>query len=210
MSQDRTEFLIITSYVDAKRFYTIHKLFIEELAKRVKSFKFVFVDNLFLFKKKEKINLKKLDFFPKNTEFLVINNGHEFFSKLKNNNYVAFTNLNKYFTYFKVHYLIKKKNIRQISLMNMGLVPDNDNFLNLKIWNYFLDIFNRKIVFKVFKLFTLINIFQRVDIRFISNLSYKKYSKKSLIGKMNKLFKTKKFDYYDDYVKVNARVHDQI
>ena len=54
MSQDRTEFLIITSYVDAKRFYTIHKLFIEELAKRVKSFKIVFIDNLLLFNKKKK------------------------------------------------------------------------------------------------------------------------------------------------------------
>ena len=57
---------------------------------------------------------------------------------------------------------------------------------------------------------TILDIFQRVDIRFISNLSYKKYSKKSLVGKLNKFFKTKRFDYYDDYIKVNARVYDRL
>ena len=209
MSKDKTEFLIITTYVDAKRFYIIHKLFIEELAKRVKSFKIVFIDNLILLNKKKKIKLKNLKYYPKNTEFLVLNNSNEFFTKLRKKNYLAFTNLNKYFIYFKIHYLIKKKNIRQISLMNMGLVPDNDNFLNLKFWNFLKDYLNRKVIFRIFKILTLINIFQRVDIRFISNLSYEKYSRKSLIGKLNSLFKTKKFDYYDKYIKVNARVFDR-
>lgn len=210
MLKDRTEFLIITTYIDAKRFYTIHKMFIEELAKTIKNFKIVFVDNLLLFNKKKKINLKKLEYYPPNTKFLFLNNTDEFFSKLKGKKYVAFTNLNKYLHYFKVHYLIKKKNIRQISLMNMGLIPDNNNYLNLKFWNYINDFLNRKIVFTVFKLLTLINVFQRVDIRFISNLSYKKFSKKSIVGKLNKIFKTRKFDYYDKYIKVNARIYDRV
>ena len=60
MLKDRTEFLIITTYIDAKRFYTIHKMFIEELAKTIKNFKIVFVDNLLLLNKKKKINLKNL------------------------------------------------------------------------------------------------------------------------------------------------------
>ena len=94
--------------------------------------------------------------------------------------------------------------------MNMGLIPDNNNYLNLKFWNYINDFLNRKIVFTVFKLLTLINVFQRVDIRFISNLSYKKFSKKSIVGKLNKIFKTRKFDYYDKYIKVNARIYDRV
>ena len=210
MEDKKKEFLVITTYVDAKRFYIVHKLLINELAKKFKTFKIIFIDNLLLFNKKKKIKFNDLKYYPKNIKFFAPYNSEDFLNQLPNKNYVAFTNLNRYLNYFRIHYLIKKKNIRQIAFMNFGFIPDNKNFLSFKIWKFFQDFFNRKFVFVIFKLLTILDIFQRVDIRFISNLSYKKYSKKSLVGKLNKFFKTKRFDYYDDYIKVNARVYDRL
>ena len=134
MQDKKTEFLIITTHVDAKRFYEVHKLLVNELAKKIKTFKIVFVDNLLLFDKKKKIKLNNLNYFPKNIKFLAPYNGNEFLNQLPNKNYVAFTNLNRYLNYFRIHYLIKKKNIRQIAIMNVGFIPDNKNFLNFRFW----------------------------------------------------------------------------
>ena len=70
MEDKKKEFLVITTYVDAKRFYIVHKLLINELAKKFKTFKIIFIDNLLLFNKKKKIKFNDLKYYPKNIKFL--------------------------------------------------------------------------------------------------------------------------------------------
>ena len=207
----KKEFLFICNYSDIKRNYTVNGLIIDELSKKLERINILIVDNLLFFKKKKniKINYKKYSYYPTNTHFIVPKNTKDFMSKIKKDYYVSFANLGKYLRYFKIHYLIKKKNIRLVNFSNIGFLPENENFINYKIWNYFFDLFNRKIIFGIFKILFMINIFQRVDVRFISNLSYQKYSLNSLSGKLNKFFKTRIFDYYDKYIKVNARIFDK-
>ena len=53
MEDKKKEFLVITTYVDAKRFYIVHKLLINELAKNLKLLKlFLLIISCYLIKKK--------------------------------------------------------------------------------------------------------------------------------------------------------------
>lgn len=207
----KKEFLLICNYADIKRNYIVNGLIINELSKKLKRINILIADNLLSFRRRKniKIDYKKYSYYPANTHFIVPKNSKDFMSKIKKDYYVSFAQLGKYLRYFKIHYLIKKKNIRLVNVSNIGFLPENDNFINIKFWNYFFDLLNRKIIFVIFKILTIINIFQRVDVRFISNLSYQKYSLKSISGNLNKFFKTRIFDYYDKYIKVNAIIYDK-
>ena len=205
----KKEFLFISLHSNIKRNYTIHKLLIDELSKNLKRINILVIDNLLLFKKKIKINYKKYNSYPSNTRFIVPKNSKDFISKINNNYYVCFANIGKYLKFFKIHYLIKKKNIKLINVSNIGFIPDNKNYIGIKFWNYFFDLFTRGIIFRIFKILTIINFFQRVDVRFISNKSYQKSSTYSFTGRLNKIFKTNVFDYYEKYIKVNSRIFDQ-
>ena len=207
----KKEFLFVISHKDLKKFYTIHELLINELAKSFIRINFLIYDNLILFQKKENIKIKpsEISNYPKNSNFIIPKDATEYMSKIRSDYYVGLLNLGKYFRFFKIHYLIRKKNIKLITVSNIGFIPDNKNFVTFKFWYYLRDLFRRHFVFKLFKLLTIINIFPRVDVRFISNLNYQISSLNSLSGKLNKFFKTKVFDYYEKYIKVNAKIFDQ-
>ena len=72
-------------------------------------------------------------------------------SKIRSDYYVGLLNLGKYFRFFKIHYLIRKKNIKLITVSNIGFIPDNKNFVTFKFWYYLRDLFRRHFVFKLFK-----------------------------------------------------------
>mgnify|MGYP007063759356 CR=1 FL=1 len=136
----KKEFLFICYYKDIRRNYNVNGLIIKELAKKLKHINILIVDNLLLFKRRKniKINNKKYSFLPSNTRFIIPKNSKDFMFKIKKDHYVGFANLGKYFRYFKVHYLIKKKNIRLVNFSNVGFIPDEFNFINIKIWNYII------------------------------------------------------------------------
>ena len=50
----KKEFLFVISYKDLKRFYIVHELLINELAKNFHRINFLIFDNLILFEKKKK------------------------------------------------------------------------------------------------------------------------------------------------------------
>ncbi len=206
----KKEFLFVISYKDLKRFYIVHELLINELAKNFHRINFLIFDNLVLFEKKKNIKIKYSEIYnyPKNSNFIIPNDTTDYMSKIKKDYYVGFLNLGKYFKFFKIHYLIKKKNIKLITVSNIGFIPDNKNFITLNFLYFFKDLFRRHLVFKLFKLLTICNFFPRVDVRFISNLNYQISSLNSLSGKLNKIFRTRIFDYYEKYIKVNAKIFD--
>lgn len=202
------EFLLLCTSKSIKKDFVVHGLFFNYISKKILRFNILFLDNLLIFKKKiKKIEIEK-EFLPKNSNLIFPRNLNDFEKKIKKNTYIAFNSIGKYFNFFLIHYLLRKKNIISFSLSNIGFIPDNKNFLEYNSLYFIKDFVNRRLVFFLFKIFYLIGFFKRIDVRFVSSKRIIFFSKKSLVGKINKLFKKNIFDYYKKYISVNSRTYD--
>ena len=115
---------------------------------------------------------------------------------LKQKNLILINNLERSLNNFKILRLIKSNRIRQIRINNFGNIQ---GAVKKKIFIKYVDE-------KIYNFFLLFNIFQRIDIRFISNKKYIQSIKKS---KIKSFLHKKNFFYYKKNILVNSIVYDQ-
>ena len=162
------------------------------------------IDNLKMFKKKEfnyyDTKIKKK--FPKKVRFFNPKNFRELQSKLDFKNSVLINNINTTFEEYRILRFLKKINVPQIVIANIGNIQGSVFYYMKKNYRYYLQIFSIHFPKKLAAILSSIGFFSKIDIRFTSNKKLlgnfeknkKKFLKRPSIYKEMILVKSKAFD----------------
>ena len=208
---DKKIIAILTTSSNYQGLINVNALLYKKILKEFKELYIIDLQNLILFKKK-KIN-KKLQFKIKNLKIFKPNSSMELINFFNNKKLVGFNCLGKNFLEFKIHYVLKKINLTQILLLNVGYLSNTieinkNNITKTFISLYFL--FNKNIARYLFKFFTLVNIFPKIDYYFDSSKLTIKNMNSSYIRRIEKKFPKVKLSYFRKAININSRGYDQL
>ena len=199
---------LLTSFETLNLTYHSQKKLYNTISQEFGKLYFINIDNLKFFSKPKKYNftdeLKKL---PENIIFFNPQNSKEFENFIKDKLLVTICNFNKTFEHLKIYLLLKKKNITQIEIKNVG------NFQmghHVSIKNIFLTL-NHLIFYRLFRkvttILSIIGIINKFDISFVSNKTIINSLKQS---KFKKFLYERQLLFTKEFCLVNSRFNDEI
>ena len=124
---------------------------------------------------------------------------------LKDKRIVGINNLGKSFSDFKIHFILKKNNVKMVHFGNIGNQQITQKILKGNIIKGLIFNLKTKLSKKVLTLLSILNIVPKNEINFTSNIDILRNIEKSKIKKF--LYK-KKLLYSKNIELVNSRTHD--
>jgi hypothetical protein len=198
---------IILETNNYQSFINQNSLLIEELSK---NFKNIYVINVIKLKfrqiDKEVLNENK---FPRNFICKTIDNSKEFLNFFKDKEFIALQYLSKNPDFFKIFYLIKKANIKNIMIMNLGNFGNKQTieWNNIKVFKAFGHFYHKGFYY-LFRIFTILNIFPKVDILFECNNEIIENIQKGLSRRVENLIPFFQISYFRKIIQVNSIFYD--
>lgn len=202
MQNKKKIFGIILPYNDYLRFYNLNKELINQLSK---DFKDIYIINVFNLKFRTKVSIIKNEkIFPKNFKFLNFKDSRSFLDFFKDKECVALQYLTKNPDYFKIFFLIKLAKIKNIMIMNLGNYGNKQtpNFSKKNIFAY--KHYYLKGFYYIFRIFTIVNIFPKIDLLFESNKKIIQAHNNGISRKFENLLPFFKISYFRKIKKINS------
>ena len=194
----------LSSFKNIGVLHTAFKSFFELLSQNFDEIIIVNIDNLQLFSKKniQYSNYKIRKKFPKKVKFFNPKNFQQLKDKLDFKNSVLINNLVSTFENYKILRFIKKANVPQVVVANLGNVQGSSFYFWKKNFNYYVKNFTTHLPKKLAVILSSIGFFSKIDIRFTSNKKIfnsfvknkKKFFRKPTIYKEMILAKSLTFD----------------
>jgi len=205
----KIEFGIITCSNDYEQNFNLNKEIYTKIQKEFGNFCILNLTNLKLFKKKD--FSKTPNYIFSNIKIYKPNNGQELKAIFKNKKFIAFNNLGKSFSFFKIYFYLKKINLKQILLMNIGYL-ENKTSLDLNNSSFFLPsalfFLRKKFSYFIFRILTILEIFPKIDIYFESKKNTVKAVKSGLSSRIEKILPFTKLSYFRKVYTINSRAFD--
>ena len=200
------EVLFITNFENLTATINVNAELINQLSKNFKNIYFVNVGNLF-FPKDNKIDkniksIKKLS----NMDFINPKNFQEFDLFLKNKDVFVISNFGIYFNAARINFFLKRKKIKIFQISNLGFFNVAKKYdFTLKIYPIIKNFFATKFFKKLSIFFSILGIFPKIEVRFISN--------KNIIDNINKhpikkILLKKKLFFAKELELVNSKSYD--
>jgi len=202
-------FGIITSSNNYDQAYNLNKEIYDEIYKKFVNFYILDLSNYKLFGRSKSFQKKKI---PSYIKVFKPKNSNEFFTFFKNKTFIAFNNIGKTFSFFRIYYLLNKINLKQILLMNIGY-PENKTVLQNNNYNkiaYFYNLIfylRKKISYVLFRLLTIFNIFPKIDIYFECSRNIIKHLENVPSKKLENIFPFLKLAYFRKIYNINCRAY---
>ena len=198
---------IIVALNDYKKFLSQNKDFLEELSKNFKKIYIINVIKLRLFNKITKIINKEK--FPNNFILREFDTSVQFLNFFKFKEFIGIQYLSKNIEYFKIQFLIKKANIKNIMIMNLGNFGNQQTIeWNLKyLFSAYKHYYNKGFYY-IFRILTILNIFPKIDLLFECNKHIIKAHNSGLSRKFESLFPFFKISYFRKIEKINSIFFD--
>ncbi len=188
----------------------------EEISKKFDEFFIINLIHFSLIKKKKKYKHEYSDNIklPHNFKVITPANENELKKFLINKNLIAFTKIGKKLPSFRMHYLVKKYNIRLIQMFNLSVM--GEHYLGkilikkgkTKIHRYYFFRFQKIILHYLFRVLTILNLFPKIDIYFESTKTIVDNCNNSLTKKIEKIFPFLKICYFKKIIHINSRSFD--
>ena len=198
-------FIVAEENID--RIYKFNKILLSQLSKKFENIYFLNLFNLKLFTKKKIFSDYQID----DKTFIVnFNNSKKFKEFILDKKILALVFLGKDPSYFLIHYLINRKNIKLFMIMNLSGIGNkmtidfNFNYIFSAYKHYF-----NKGFYYLFRFLTIINVFPKIYLLFESNLEIKSYIENSRSRKLEKIFPFN-ISYYKKVEIVNSIYFDRI
>jgi len=195
--------------------YFIQKSLYEKISKTFDEFFIINLINFNLLKKKMHKNEHLRNILPHNFKVVIPENKYELNKFLVDKSLVAFDGLGKGLSVLRIKLLIKKYNIRLISLINIGHI---NHYLGKRVFKKKGEINFKHLFFVSYKIITyclikvliLLNMFPRIDIYFESNKAAVNNGNNSLAKKIEKIFPFLKICYFKKIIHINSRAFDTL
>ena len=202
-------FGIITSSNNYDQAYNLNKEIYDEIYKKFGNFYILDLSNYKLFGRSKSFKKKKI---PSYIKVFKPKNSNEFFAFFKNKTFIAFNNIGKTLSFFRIYYLLNRINLKQILLMNIGY-PENKTILQNNNYNkkaYFYNLIfylRKKISYVLFRLLTIFNIFPKIDIYFECSRNIIKHLENVPSKKFENIFPFLKLAYFRKIYNINCRAY---
>lgn len=199
-------FGFILAEEDYEKFVKTHKELIDEVSK---SFEKIYIINVSYLKlRNNNYIIKNQHLLPKNFVCINMISSIQFLRFFKNKKFVAIQYLSKNPDFFKIFFLIKLANIKNIMIMNLGNfgVGHTINFNPRYIFafkHYYIKGF-----YRIFRILTILNIFPKIDLLFESNSMIVNSINNGYIKKIEKKFPFLKLSYFQKIEKINSLFYD--
>ena len=207
----KIEFGILTCSNDYEQNLNLNKEIYTKIQKEFGNFCILNLSNLKLFKKKDFSRTPNYIF--SNIKIYKPRNAQELKEIFQNKTLIAFNNLGKSFSFFKIYFYLKKINLKQILLMNIGYL-ENKVSLDLKNKSIFftsaLFFLRKKFIYYIFRILTILGIFPKIDIYFESKKNIVKAVKSGLSSQIEKLLPFTKLSYFRKVYTINSRAFNII
>ena len=196
-------FAVLLDFKVLGHFLQVNEELLMFLLKRLKVIYFINLPN-------NKINFKKKIFIKKfgNIKFLEPENLREFEKIISDNKFLIKNNIGTDLRCFRILRILKKYNVPQVVISNIGFLTDSLRSSKNEVFNSFLYYFKKVIIHRFYILLAVLNIMPKIDMRFVSSKLQKKYfydNKKKII---NKLFFNQHFSIYKELILINSRSFD--
>ena len=209
MNKKKLIFGILNCSNDYEQNYNLNKKIYEKIKDEYGNFCIVNLSNLRLFYKSNTKPKKKI---PSDIKIFKPKNGEELIKIFKGKKLIAFNNLGKSFSYFKIYYYLKKIDLEQILLMNIGYI-NNKIYFSKKNKKFFFNsiiyFIRSKLSYYIFRILTILNIFPKISIYFESSKLIIKAINSGLSRSFEKSFPSTKFAYFRKIIPINSRSYDQ-
>ena len=196
-------FAVLLDFKVLGHFLQVNEELILFLSKKLKNIYFINLPNNKVNFKKKKLSKKF-----KNIQFLEPKNLKEFEKIIRNNKFLIKNNIGTDFQFFKILRILKKYDVPQVVISNIGFLTDSLLISKNDLFNSFIYFFKKIIIHRFYILLTVLKIMPKIDIRFVSSKLQKKYfydNRKKLI---NKIFFNQHFSIYKELILVNSRSFD--
>lgn len=211
-------FCLITTSDSLEMDYNLNPGFYLEISKKFKKFYMINISQIIKNNKKKNTYRKEfLKKIPKNIKLLDFDSFLDFKSYLtnkKDHKFIAFSSLGRTFSFFRIHYLLKKLNFKLFIFHNLGLIPTKKHAHEFNLTEYFkkqFDIFfRRKFTYFFYRLFILLNLFPRIEIFFESSRKNVNILNRYPTKKLNKLFPKINLSVYKSIYHINSRSYDEL
>ena len=184
---------------------TTHNYTIKKLSENFEKIYYINSENLIFFSKTYSHDLNKIkNEFPENFVLFNPKNSKEFKKFLDDKDLLIINNFGQYFPSIKIHYLLKKLNIKQILITSVGQI----NWTQTTNSKYFLKTIFYKIKKmgpKISLILANIGLIAKVEIRFISNKTFLENIKKN---KVKNFLYNKNFFFAKELIVVNSIAND--
>jgi hypothetical protein len=208
--------LIVSEKIE-KSFMLQQSLY-EKISKTFDEFFIINLVHFSLFKKKKLYNNEYSNkiTLPHNFKVITPVSEYELNKFLIDKKLVAFMNFGKSLSSFKIHFLVKKYNIRLIYLQNLGAIGNQylgkvvSKKKETKILRYFFFRLKKIIIYCLIKVLIFLNLFSRIDIYFESTKSIVDNCNNSLGKKIEKIFPFLKICYFKKIIQINGRSFDML
>lgn len=191
--------------------YTAQKKnLILKIAESFEEFYIINISRLEISRKSKSINIDEIKKkIPKNCKIFDPKSSNEFLDFSKNKQLILLCNIGRTWRYYKIHYLLKKIDAKLIYSHEIG----NIQYMNIaSVRAFFLQFIAHYIPHKIVIILSILNIFPKIDLRFLTNKNiYNKTTNSFLYKISNKykfisLFYTKKFELINSMPFDNAKL----
>lgn len=197
---------ILLNFKTLNHFLQVHHEILSFFSKKLKNIYFINLPNN-KFKNYQNIIKNKL---KNKKKFKYINpkNLYEFEKIIKNNNFLIKNNIGTDLKNFRILRILKKYNVPQIVISNIGFLTDSLLVSKNQIFKSFLYFLKKVIVHRFYIFLTVVNIMPKIDIRFISSKLQKNYFEENKKKLINRFFFNSHFSIYKRLILVNSRSYD--
>ena len=163
-------FAVLLDFKVLGHFLQVNEELLMFLLKRFKVIYFINLPN-------NKINFKKKNFIKKfgNIKFLEPENLREFEKIISDNKFLIKNNIGTDLRCFRILRILKKYNVPQVVISNIGFLTDSLRSSKNEVFNSFLYYFKKVIIHRFYILLTVLNIMPKIDMKFVSSKLQKKY-----------------------------------
>ena len=143
---------------------------------------------------------------PSNCEIIDPNGSEEFIDFSKDKNLIIYCNIGRLWRFFRIHYLLKKINAKLIYIHEIGML---NSAITTSKKAYLVRIFYHELPHKVVILLSILNVFPKIDLRFLCNKDQYKKAINNFLFKISKKFKYINFFYTKNFELINSISYDQ-
>ncbi|MDC2970478.1 hypothetical protein OAY12_04715 [Candidatus Pelagibacter sp.] len=197
----------IVAEENVEKIYKFNEILLKQLSKKFENIYFLNLFNLKLFTKKKVFNDSQVD-----DKIFIINfdNTKKFKEFILDKKILAIVFLGKDPSFFLIHNLINKKNIKLIMIMNLSQIGNKMTIdFNFKYLFSAYKHYYSKGFYYLFRFLTIINVFPKIHLLFESNLEMKSYIENSRSRKLEKIFPFN-ISYFKKVEIINSRYFDSI
>jgi hypothetical protein len=201
---------VVTVLDDYRAIFDLNKNLYNKICVEFNEFYIINLKNLIIFNKKSFNKKSKIVY--KNVKVFEPKNSKHFISFFKNKKLIAFNGLGKNFNNFKIYYLLSKINLIQILLMNIGFLNNtieisSNNFRSF-VSSFFFK-YKRKITQLIFRIFTILKIFPKIDFYFDASKKIVDNINGSFLKKFENRYPFISFSYFKNVIMINSRAYDE-